>query len=101
MSKLENLRHMAGSNAAESMGTVPAPPMPGESALAAPRCPRVSRVSSGPNVADIPVAKIIPDRDQPRESFDEESLGRLAESMRTRGQLQPIRVRGTRKKVST
>ena len=44
MSKLENLRHMAGSNAAESMGTVPAPPMPGESALAAPRCPRVSRV---------------------------------------------------------
>ena len=94
MSKLENLRRMAGSNAAESMGTVPAPPMPGESALAAPSVPpRLQGVIRSKNVADIPVAKIIPDRDQPRESFDEESLGRLAESMRTRGQLQPIRVR--------
>ena len=37
--------------------------------------------------------KIAPDPDQPREEFDEEALGRLAESLRTRGQLQPIRVR--------
>jgi ParB family chromosome partitioning protein len=41
----------------------------------------------------IPVERIQPDPDQPREEFDPESLDRLAESLRTRGQLQPIRVR--------
>ena len=37
--------------------------------------------------------KIDRDPDQPREEFDAEALGRLAESLRARGQLQPIRVR--------
>ena len=37
--------------------------------------------------------RISPDPAQPRKEFDEESLGRLADSMRSRGQLQPIRVR--------
>jgi ParB family chromosome partitioning protein len=37
--------------------------------------------------------KIIADPDQPRKDFDEEPLGRLAESIKARGQLQPIRVR--------
>ncbi|HMB04050.1 MAG TPA: ParB/RepB/Spo0J family partition protein [Isosphaeraceae bacterium] len=37
--------------------------------------------------------RIIPDPDQPRKEFDPEALARLAESLRTRGQLQPIRVR--------
>ena len=41
----------------------------------------------------IPVEQIMPDPDQPREEFDEESLLRLAHSLDTRGQLQPIRVR--------
>jgi ParB family transcriptional regulator, chromosome partitioning protein len=37
--------------------------------------------------------RIIPDPAQPRKEFDEESLVRLSESLKTRGQLQPIRVR--------
>jgi ParB family chromosome partitioning protein len=37
--------------------------------------------------------RISPDPAQPRKEFDAESLGRLADSMRSRGQLQPIRVR--------
>src|SRR4051794_14450932 len=37
--------------------------------------------------------RIAPDPAQPRAEFDPEALQRLAESMKTRGQLQPIRVR--------
>jgi ParB family chromosome partitioning protein len=37
--------------------------------------------------------RIIPDPDQPRKEFDPEALSRLAESLKARGQLQPIRVR--------
>jgi ParB family chromosome partitioning protein len=37
--------------------------------------------------------RIGPDPRQPRKEFDKESLARLADSMKTRGQLQPIRVR--------
>jgi ParB family chromosome partitioning protein len=39
------------------------------------------------------IDRIIPDPDQPRKSFPEESLRQLAESLKTVGQLQPIRVR--------
>jgi ParB family chromosome partitioning protein len=41
----------------------------------------------------ISIDRIMPDPGQPRKEFDEEALDRLAESLRTRGQLQPIRVR--------
>ena len=41
----------------------------------------------------IRLERIIPDPSQPRTEFDRESLSRLAESLKTRGQLQPIRVR--------
>jgi ParB family chromosome partitioning protein len=43
--------------------------------------------------AQIRVDRIVPDPDQPRKEFDADSLARLAESLKTRGQLQPIRVR--------
>jgi ParB family transcriptional regulator, chromosome partitioning protein len=42
---------------------------------------------------DIPVAAIRPNRFQPRERFNEESLGRLADSIREVGLLQPVLVR--------
>ena len=41
----------------------------------------------------IPIEKIQSDPDQPREEFESEALDRLAESLKVRGQLQPIRVR--------
>jgi ParB family transcriptional regulator, chromosome partitioning protein len=37
--------------------------------------------------------RIMPDPDQPRKTFTEESLRQLAQSLKTAGQLQPIRVR--------
>jgi ParB family chromosome partitioning protein len=41
----------------------------------------------------IRVDRIIADPNQPRTEFDQEALARLAESLKDRGQLQPIRVR--------
>ncbi len=93
MGKLDDLRRLAGGNVDESMGVGrPARERtgaaPGASAPA-----RWQGVSKSRNAAEIPIARIERDPAQPREEFDEESLARLAESLRTRGQLQPIRVR--------
>ena len=41
----------------------------------------------------IPVDRIVPDPEQPRREFDPEGLRELAESLKNRGQLQPVRVR--------
>src|SRR5438067_1278052 len=41
----------------------------------------------------LPIELISPNPDQPRRSFDEETLLGLAESIRTRGVLQPVLVR--------
>ena len=54
---------------------------------------RLQGVAKDKDAAVIPVDRIVRDADQPREEFDESALERLADSMRTRGQLQPIRVR--------
>jgi ParB family chromosome partitioning protein len=42
---------------------------------------------------EIRLDRIIPDPSQPRTEFDEDGLRQLAESLKSRGQLQPIRVR--------
>ena len=57
---------------------------------------RESPVSGSGNKGDIrqiPVASIEPHPDQPRRTFDEAALGELAESIRSRGVIQPIVVR--------
>jgi len=54
---------------------------------------RLQGIAKDKDAAVIPVDRIVRDEDQPREEFDADALGRLAESLRTRGQLQPIRVR--------
>ena len=41
----------------------------------------------------IQVDRIVPDPNQPRKEFEPESLRQLADSLKERGQLQPIRVR--------
>jgi ParB family chromosome partitioning protein len=94
MSKLDALKRLAGGNAAESMArpvmhgaspaTVGSPPAVPE------RLQGIVRNKSG---AEIPLDRIVPDPEQPREEFDPDGLARLAESLRARGQLQPIRVR--------
>jgi ParB family chromosome partitioning protein len=91
MAKLENLLKSGGSNIAESMGagldrsekTVPTSTMPA----------RWQGVTKSKSAVEVPLDKIVPDPDQPREEFEPESLDRLADSLKTRGQLQPIRVR--------
>src|SRR5512135_3246036 len=96
MGKLEELQRLAGANSRESMGegrpggAAPGPPQaPAPSGMPA----RLQGVSKSKNAVEVPVDKLQPDPDQPREDFDPESLARLAESLKARGQLQPIRVR--------
>jgi ParB family chromosome partitioning protein len=94
MGKLDNLLRTAGANAAESMGRTPATPRGSAPPAAAPAAPaRLQGVTRSRDAAEIPIDRIAPDPDQPREEFDPASLERLAQSLRSRGQLQPIRVR--------
>ncbi len=80
-------------NVRESMGdfggTVHRAPTTGPRATPA----HLVGVTRSKDVSLIEVDRIIRDPGQPREEFNEEALGRLAESLRARGQLQPIRVR--------
>ena len=95
MGKLEELSRLTAGNVQDSLGIGrPARPAESPAPATAPSAPaRWQGVTKSKNAVEIPVEKIVADPDQPREEFDEEALGRLAESLRTRGQLQPIRVR--------
>jgi ParB family chromosome partitioning protein len=94
MGKLDTLRRTAGAHVTESASRreveTAAASMP---TLATPNPARMPGLPRSKNAFEIPVDQIEPDPAQPREDFDDESLGRLAESMKARGQLQPIRVR--------
>jgi ParB family chromosome partitioning protein len=95
MGKLDTLIKAGGSNVAESMGAGrTAGPPPGMDPTAARRMPaRLEGVIRDKDAARIDLSRIVRDPRQPREEFDEESLRRLADSLKQRGQLQPIRVR--------
>jgi ParB family chromosome partitioning protein len=95
MSKVEDLMRTSRGIASESMGRPQAaPPMNRASTPAiAPMPDRLRGIARTPNAAEIPLDKIDRDPGQPREEFEPEGLARLAESIRARGQLQPIRVR--------
>ena len=54
---------------------------------------RVEMPAQRVEVVLLPVASISRDETQPRQTFDEEKLRELGESLRQHGQLQPIRVR--------
>lgn len=45
------------------------------------------------NFGTLAIESVIPDPDQPRTEFDQEHISRLAQSIRDKGQLHPIRVR--------
>ncbi len=94
MGKLDDLMKSSRGIASESMGRPAMASMNRASTQAAAGRPdRLEGVTRSKTAAEIPLAKIAPDPAQPREDFGDEALGRLAESMKTRGQLQPIRVR--------
>lgn len=93
MGKLDELRRAGSAAAAESMGAG-VTPLHGATAIGPARVPaQLQGVAKVKNVAQIPVDKIGPDPAQPREEFDEDALVRLGDSLKVRGQLQPIRVR--------
>jgi ParB family chromosome partitioning protein len=95
MSKLDELMKASRGIAMESMGRPQAAAaMHGASASPVAAVPdRLRGVARSRDAAEIPIDRIDRDPDQPREEFEPESLARLAESIRARGQLQPIRVR--------
>ena len=51
------------------------------------------------DVGSIEIDLVTPDAEQPRKDFSRESIARLAESLRTQGQLQPIHVRWSDKQA--
>lgn len=91
MGKLDNLLKDGGANIAESMG---AGHDRDEKPVQTSTTPaRWQGVTKSKNAVEVPLDKIVRDPHQPREEFEQASLERLAESLKTRGQLQPIRVR--------
>jgi ParB family chromosome partitioning protein len=97
MGKLDELRRSSLGNIRESMGakaTNGAGGIPRELA-GAPKGPpaHLQGIIRSSNAAEIPLSKIVRDPNQPREEFEPEALQRLAESLRTNGQLQPCLVR--------
>ncbi len=92
MSKLDELRRSAGKNVRDSTAADRAS-APSSAAEPAGPPARWKGVTRSRDAASIPVDMITGDPDQPRGDFDPEALERLADSLRTRGQLQPIRVR--------
>src|SRR4051812_30897945 len=95
MSKLDELMKSSRGIASESMGRPQAKAvMNGASAANAASIPdRLQGIARAKNASEIPLDKIGPDPGQPREEFEPDALAHLAESIRARGQLQPIRVR--------
>jgi ParB family transcriptional regulator, chromosome partitioning protein len=93
MGKLDELRRTAGANVTESASKRDTTAAPIAPTLASLSPARMTGVARSKNSLDVPVDRIEPDPDQPREDFDEASLARLADSLRQRGQLQPVRVR--------
>ena len=92
MSKRDDLMKGLG-NVRESMGDFQGPvrgaPAAGPRATPA----HLVGVVRSKEVSQIDINRIDRDPAQPREEFDQEGLERLAQSLRQRGQLQPIRVR--------
>jgi len=95
MGKADDLLRSAGGTISESAShRPPAAAMPAAPpGVPAPNPDRLSGVVRSKAALEVPVDRIIPDPSQPREEFEPEALERLAWSVKTRGVLQPIRVR--------
>jgi ParB family chromosome partitioning protein len=90
MGKLDDLMKSTGANAAESMGAGrERGPMNGSSAPVVRRS-WTDAIHQRSKAAEILLEKIVPDPSQPRREFPQEELERLAQSLKDRGQIQPI-----------
>lgn len=91
--KAEQLLKIGGANMANSLGRGQGGAAPPPALAAVPAgVDRYAGRTKGSG-GEMALANIIPDPDQPRTEFDEAELAQLAESLKTHGQLQPIRVR--------
>ena len=93
MSKRDRLMAEVGGNVEESTGGTATAAPPRAAAGPAPRPSRMMGVERSKDVAQIELGRLMPDPQQPRKEFGEKELDRLAESLKAKGQLQPIRVR--------
>jgi ParB family chromosome partitioning protein len=93
MGKRDELLRSAGNVRASVGERGPEFPAGLDPATAAAMPRRLEGVSRDKAAALIAVDRIVRDENQPREDFDGEALERLADSLRERGQLQPVRVR--------
>jgi ParB family chromosome partitioning protein len=90
MGKLDELNRRFGTFAEQSL----APLTPaGEPARRAELPARLQGLVRSKDAAEIPVDRISPDPEQPREIFDDAAIDQLAASLKARGVLQPLRVR--------
>src|SRR5262245_11248422 len=95
MSKSEQILRQMGGNLAESIGVRNGPsrpilPRPAEAvAGASPKDGFTRNRAAG----EMLLENIVPDPDQPRKEFDPAAIERLAESIKAKGLLQPLRVR--------
>jgi ParB family transcriptional regulator, chromosome partitioning protein len=95
MAKTDALLREMGGNLAESIGVRNAPPAGPASG------PRQEIPITSPkdgftrlrSAGEMLLSNIVPDPTQPRKEFDPEAIERLAESIRAKGLLQPLRVR--------
>lgn len=93
MKATESLMARLGSNMAESMAPAngaPVAPVPGAVPGGTEKYKGAARLK---DALVIRLEQIVPDPNQPRKEFDQDQLAELAESLKARGQLQPIRVR--------
>lgn len=89
--KAEQLRSTLGATIRESAAGRRAAPTAGAPASRVPA--RDLGVDRDRDAREIATDQLVPDPDQPRRHFDPEALEVMAASLRSRGQLQPIRVR--------
>ena len=89
--KADQLATKFGANLSGIVGLRPTPPTDQPtSPISAGKHDRATRLKS---FGDFPIDQVDRDPTQPREDFDEADLQRLADSIRRKGQLTPIRVR--------
>lgn len=95
--KADMLAHVDSSMRDRNTTVVHGEPTPLVHGEPAPKRSALERQSEGRKRLDaaalIRLDRIVADPDQPRVEFEPDALARLAESLKTRGQLQPVRVR--------
>jgi ParB family transcriptional regulator, chromosome partitioning protein len=94
MAKADDMRRAMNGTMAETVMHRPASAAISGASIAVPHIsPRAEGPIRSKTAFEISLSKIEPDPNQPREEFEPEALARLAESIKSKGLLQPISVR--------